>query len=52
MFKEITAVFSANNTNHINTLNVVRFLSAKGGGTYRYHWALKGAIVLNFKVNS
>jgi hypothetical protein len=37
-FKEIIAVYSGNNTKPINTK---RRLTAEGGGTYRYHSALK-----------
>jgi hypothetical protein len=47
LYSEIIAVCSEIHTKHINTLswqNVVEQLSVKPGGTYSYHWALKGHV--------
>jgi hypothetical protein len=44
LFKEIIAVYSVNHTKPINTLcgQVTDLLLVKAGGTYTYHYALKG----------
>jgi hypothetical protein len=44
LFKEIIAVYSENHTKHINTLceQNAGLLNATAGGTYGYHWVLKG----------
>jgi hypothetical protein len=39
LFKEIIAVYSENHTKPINTKQL---LIVEAGGTYIYHWALKG----------
>jgi hypothetical protein len=36
LFKDITAVYSENRT------KTVKVLTAKAGGTYSYHWTVKG----------
>jgi hypothetical protein len=42
--KETMAVYSENHTKYINTLcgQNAEFLNIKAGGTYNYHWVLKG----------
>jgi hypothetical protein len=40
LFKEIVAVYIENHTKHINTK--CNLLFVKAGGTYSYHWAIKG----------
>jgi hypothetical protein len=44
LFKEVIAVYSENHTKPINTLcgQNVELLFIKAGGTYSYHWVLKG----------
>ena len=44
LHKEIIAVCSQIHTKNINTLcgQNVELLNVKTGGTYSYHWALKG----------
>ena len=46
LYREIIAVSSQIHTKHINTLcgQNVEFVNVKPGGTYSYHWALKGHI--------
>jgi len=46
LYREIMAVCSEINTKHINTLcgQNVELLNVKPGGTYSYHWDLKGYI--------
>jgi hypothetical protein len=39
LFKEIIAVYSENHMKHIQNEEL---LIVKAGGTYSYHWALKG----------
>jgi hypothetical protein len=44
LFKEIIAVYCENHTKSVNKLceqNAELFI-VKAGGTYSYHWALKG----------
>jgi hypothetical protein len=45
MFQEIIAVYSENHTKPINTLcgQNTELLNIKAGGTYSYHYALKGS---------
>jgi len=47
LYREIIAVYSHINTNHINTLcrQNVELLNVKPGGTHSDHWALKGELV-------
>jgi hypothetical protein len=44
LFKEIIAVCSENHKKPLNTLygQNAELLNVKVGGTYSYHWALKG----------
>jgi hypothetical protein len=44
LFREIIAVCCENHTEHINTLcgQNAEFIDVKAGGTYSYHWTLKG----------
>jgi hypothetical protein len=45
LFKEIIAVYCASHTKPVNALcakKYGRLLSVEAGGTYSYHWALKG----------
>jgi hypothetical protein len=44
LFKEIIAVYSENHIKPMNALSGknVELLNIKEGGTYSYHWALKG----------
>jgi hypothetical protein len=44
LFKEIIAVYTENHMKHMDTLceQIVELLKVKAGGTYSYHWALKG----------
>jgi hypothetical protein len=44
LYTEIITVCSEIHTEHINTLNRQHeeFLNVKPGGTYIYHWTLKG----------
>jgi hypothetical protein len=41
-FKKIISVYSENHTKPINTFGQVQLLKFQVGGTYSYHWALKG----------
>jgi hypothetical protein len=47
LYSEIIAVYSQIHTKHINALcgQNVEYFYAKPGGTYSYHWALKGNYV-------
>jgi len=44
LYREIIAVCSEIHKKHINTLfgQNVEFLDVEPGGTYSYHWGLKG----------
>jgi hypothetical protein len=44
LFKEIIAVYSENRTELIDTLcgENAELMTVKAGGTYNYHWSLKG----------
>jgi hypothetical protein len=44
LYREIIAVCSEIHTKHINALcgQNVELLNVEAGGTYNYHWALKG----------
>jgi hypothetical protein len=44
LYKKTTAVYSEIHKKHINALQGqnVELLIIKAGGTYAYHWALKG----------
>jgi hypothetical protein len=46
LYREIIAVCSEIHIKHINTVcgQNVELLNVKSGGTYSYHWALKGLI--------
>jgi hypothetical protein len=47
LFKEVITVYSANQTKPINTLSGqnAELHTVKAGGTYSYHWALKGQYI-------
>jgi hypothetical protein len=44
VFKKMIAVYSENNTRHVNTLSGqnAELLKVKAGGAYKYYSALKG----------
>jgi hypothetical protein len=46
LYSEIIAVCSQIHTKHVNTLcgQNVEFVNVKPGGTYSYHWAVKGCL--------
>jgi hypothetical protein len=53
-FREIIAAYYENHTKPVNTLceQNAELLTIKVGGTYSYHWALKGKKKMLFRVPS
>jgi hypothetical protein len=53
LFGEIIAVYPKNRTKPINILCGQNALTVKAGGTWSYHWALKGLIsITHFTASS